>query len=1255
MSKQLGSKLREDILFEVFSNLTEKTKNTLEQNSDIVDRHNAYTLYVLVVVVFFMGCRPVRDILCDISADEINEGFIYFSDKFRRKRTALRLCGAPPFIVDLLKNYNRHLLGLACAIRRDGRNWTEIRDVATALHFGKRSIGVPYFFLISKNSKTKTITRKYIKGALSDCGYIESNIGRHWFATTSLERHFSPVISAGQLGHYYRKHHFLGRNSSLSILDVMRQQGEFVQDRIEELPIELLKGIYPYDSSWSKSSNLKIQTRFKIHQSELGPDRRHRRRREKYKKARVFVAALIKYLRGRTQNRLPRDKRLELKIKNECKSNGYPSADAWKPYHYFIHNNPEAQDFNPLEYEPTQSKVEANPITSNIVADYGALLKLRNLWKDHLNNIKTLTIIDRIALATINAALYGALCDARLLSLLPNAILTHSYVTAGIVHIELYEVIEGKRQWLTRWEPDLLTFILIAGIMRYGLKSNNTIKEVPITRIKKAIQAHLQAIGLATSGDIFNDLQEISKIQIQVEFPGFIGTQGPDFMYKNVLPEVPFVRMLTGKVPSNYSTVKEINSKTKASASSLREINSPSRKELRRATKELTKLLRKIDEDKKSGRKTGSKERLNRHTANELRKLGTQFSNAPQIFQALVDWSVFLCEYGTPKEPNLATSTLCRYIPIIANHIIERIGLQSLSSISSDQYENIYLAALRTDKDDVQIRSMIFAQFHQFVVDSYSVEECKILDEITSDNNPYAFSGANIVSDAEYQRAIEFVQKDSLLGPRLNTQYKCLLIMMFHFGLRIGEALCQQKRDIQINEDSNRIVIQVRKRTLNRLKSKNAVRQVLAASTLSKDEFRVIERLTREIELTEKSQSLGLFTKIASEPELISEAEARRYLSIVLKSITQDPNVKLHTLRHSFITRNFANLSHQVYRSNLSYWYSEIAISSDNITNGISLACPLAGLSTMSGHEDLHTTFKTYVHCRQKLFNSADELVLVEQLKKVTLALFLHESSSNLRKRHKDIIVAVKKSLKVAPFFSLADSQYTEFSQEATKGTIEKLLRYQKRQNISPTMIEHVFFRQSKLNLNQSLEGFQFGLTQIKLKQLLDIAEKSEHESKFQSYQLYRVNADQELIQKENSIKAIHLSKKEHEHLQVELTHLENVDLTIWNEQQKKTFIDGVDTWKKIIDGKHNDLVADRDYMLTDIFNLANQIGFKFKCTGGKRLNGKSQKRRDSLDYVFEPSLTRGRSSIRHEYSFHKLIFILLCWYEVNHINWRTL
>src|SRR5690554_2657154 len=98
-----GSQLqvKDEVIVMLFAHLRGEVGNS----NSLIDFHNSYTLYVLHLLNFATGHRPVRDPFEDIRSIDLNGGKIFISDKEARDVDASRTLIIPSVAIEQVNAY----------------------------------------------------------------------------------------------------------------------------------------------------------------------------------------------------------------------------------------------------------------------------------------------------------------------------------------------------------------------------------------------------------------------------------------------------------------------------------------------------------------------------------------------------------------------------------------------------------------------------------------------------------------------------------------------------------------------------------------------------------------------------------------------------------------------------------------------------------------------------------------------------------------------------------------------------------------------------------------------------------------------------------------------------------------------------------------------------------------------------------------------------------------------------------------------
>lgn len=220
-----------------------RRKNRLSE-SFLVEFHNVYVSYCLLMLGFMTGYRSVRDPLHDESNIDWDTGFIVISDKDDDHNYNSRITWVPPVCLQQLKEYKLHRYrlieritlkngSLANALKiqkeqEDRFNWGRKRkatDRSEATNHKKEHSPPPFFFYLTTNFLPKGVGVTNLRDKIHWSYSLPLNANRHYLRTKLAEECVSGEIIDAYMGHWDRGREPFGRFSTLSP-DEFRKQLE---------------------------------------------------------------------------------------------------------------------------------------------------------------------------------------------------------------------------------------------------------------------------------------------------------------------------------------------------------------------------------------------------------------------------------------------------------------------------------------------------------------------------------------------------------------------------------------------------------------------------------------------------------------------------------------------------------------------------------------------------------------------------------------------------------------------------------------------------------------------------------------------------------------------------------------------------------------------------------------------------------------------------------------------------------------------
>jgi len=188
-----------------------------------LERHNRFSIYVMEMLYFLTGHRPVRRAFADERNFDLAAGLLLVSDKDREDATNTRLVPLASVALDQIGKYRRYveyILGTKA-------------DWACHSPYRRSSIPRPFIFLI--DARNPRVWRPVLWQDLKRCrrGYMQavSNVQRSGLSTRLSEAGCRDVYIDAVLGHWHSGLNPYGAYSSLSVSTLDR----IVRPKLERL------------------------------------------------------------------------------------------------------------------------------------------------------------------------------------------------------------------------------------------------------------------------------------------------------------------------------------------------------------------------------------------------------------------------------------------------------------------------------------------------------------------------------------------------------------------------------------------------------------------------------------------------------------------------------------------------------------------------------------------------------------------------------------------------------------------------------------------------------------------------------------------------------------------------------------------------------------------------------------------------------------------------------------------------------------
>lgn len=1136
--------------------------------------HNAYTDFCLALLFCATGHRAVADPFDSRRLFDLETRTLLISDKVIEESRAWRLVSLAEIATVQIKAYDSYLPKLAAHLA-DTPESGELVAKISGLTQGYEPI--PYFFYLDENQlgKVRRITVSELNKRWSAYWPMPIGMLRHITATELKRQSGRTDWVAIQLGHSTGMSHVFGKASTLPVLETLRKISACTDIYMQQLGWKNVNS--PLRMPSISLTNMVIQKRASV---AFGSSERSALRQEASQRRSLLVKKSIDLVLQQ-EKALPTPDQFHKIIENLITEAAQEKSNAnsyIKLFYRYIGMQRGGKDLlrrlpriRQLEYEPS-------PFNERSLIDYRELLQIRSAFIKMLEekgrHKESFELEERIGQIIFSAALFGGIANKERLEQLKTAIIKHTYQLQDFIFVDI-SLFATEPAPVFRWFPDSLSKLLIIGLFRSKLTEQDASLKKTHDYIKK-IGDHLNI----DTKDILAKLEFMSSTALLFEVPGYIRS-----CLRGETPAVSlglsaFVRVVTDTaLVSEPDLIKNSDLDGSWSPAIGQHIKSSS------ADRSFIKLLRKKFTDSKTIESKGNKLISKKIKEALIKNLKQEFNNSVKttsLHAAVVAWAVYLSSKGTRFKTILKPRTIENYVFLIANSLLSSVIQNDFLSCDESGFEEIYLRTI--ESADTNRRFDLVSrlrEFHSFLIDNYEADDIEwsaiyaaagIFVEPT-------FADANFISECEYLDVLASISSDETLSEQLSIQYSILIFFGYRFGLRFGEALKVQYKDIQYNNEN--FSIWIHNSIFGETKSPAGVRIVLLLEKLSTIEISIIEKaFNYAAECFAEDTQAALASQDANSREMIDRYSAASYISKQLKSITGDNSIRFHHLRHSWATRIFITLNTDkdpvIFKQFSSSEYNQEQII--EFIGTTEEAYPLRSLMTAIGHSNESTTLASYVHSIDQISMIAFDSANRNNLNNLVQSYALKRSTDDLRQRKsRGLNNNVDDSI---PCPNIKTKSREREYKETILSTHEK---------ISLNNIDLILrrFSNSQNDLSKSKQNInkisnRLFIDPIQVEKIVQVATSIERVSGFTCYKLYKKTddpivksgtqgQDRNLLKRENTrIKEILTSVNSHlSRLSDDETELIRNGLRVWMKTYNKIGFNIISDFKEL-----NDLIS---------------------------------------------------------------------------------
>ncbi len=947
--------------------------NSCKNGFDAISRHNAFVDYCLALLFSATGHRPVQDPFESLSQFDFEAGLVLISDKVVIEERAWRLVALPELAVHQTEAYRIHLANLVHYLARDMRNV----GLANRVHrlASDNAPDLPLFFYLEHTEKGVAfvhVSPASVSARWGEYWPFPLSVLRHVHATGLLEKSERADWVEIQLGHVNGVDHPFGRTGDRSPLTLLSEIRTCMQGVLLDMGWKCVAPPMrrPPTSVFRLREGMPSGSRLLCHQ-ERAFEREKRRG-----PIRVLVRTVLEEA---TREKALREFDAEefqnfiLSLINRLVNSGYSSNFGVRLIYRLIRRQRGGQQLLRRASRIREIDPEPSPFAEDSLIQYRNLRHLRLAFWAYLDQRGSDggEIVSEIRLAeiTISAALFGGLASAQRLQALGENIVNSTYKLRGQVFVDIPLTGDAGGP-VYRWHPDPTSKSLIIGLP-VGKRGGGRNSWKPL---KKEIDHILQQLDESAKLS-FRDIAKLSDAGLCVEAPGYLRAVLTGNVPAVSLPLAQYVRVVT-------DSVLQTEVKGEVGPEGIRGGWLPDTRRARRSANaaEPDEFVRRFGKVMADCRKMPVKGHIypSKKSKRCLVNLIQQEFGNPALWSSaallLAAWAVHLCRFGTRFHKKIQFSTVTRYVLMVAKPVLRRSKNEDFLSLPDVVYEDFYISAL--DWVGPRRRPAMagrLEEFHKFLVEQYAIEDLDwgVIWQAAGSEPKVTYADANLLTEQEYRRTLACVNGDTLLPERLRIQYCALLFFGFRFGLRFGESWRLLVRDLHYEPGQQAVGLVVSSSIFGEVKTEAGQRYVFAMESLQPEERQVLDHLVADGQQAFRADGLApLFSEVSGSRTLIDRAQTTWYLHAVMRSVTGDPSIRYHHLRHGWATRMFVfQNSFACAKTSLDTNVRAFAPSSIDASDWADFIgrYPLRAIATAMGHAHETTTIASYVHCADRL------------------------------------------------------------------------------------------------------------------------------------------------------------------------------------------------------------------------------------------------------------------------------------------------
>ncbi len=981
--------------------------------SYIINFHNAYTSYCVILLGYFTGYRAVFDPFYSQTEIDLDSGFLVISDKDGNDYYNSRTVWLPEICIKQLEKYNSHRIAIMEKLtllnpilseqikNKEQLNWT-----------GKRTKNhIPFLFFLNESCNYLAVCSKSLHKFVSWSYELPLNTNRHFLRTKFREKNIPGEICDGLLGHWECGQEPYGRFSTLSPSDFKNKIRKPLEELSEESNWTVVQGL---QSQYSEFDPFEFPPKKNKDQNEQGKKGGHSLREEKRKcrqakereKQHKLVLAILrveepKLLEDIYSLKIKDERVNELfkKVYQDCHGHTIKIRHNYliailekgvkeKEWELLIPNLllnqfRDQTPHTPKNFIPLKAlsllrykfiKSIEDPQFYSLGEKYCSKLRVKPS-KSRKIDIFQLQAAQIIFSAIVN----GALLNKTWISCLGRAIEETMIFDDNVMWLEMELNVgagDSAHTIYHRWYPDPLTTLLI-------LRWRKNKLEWPKETEKNLLSRYYSCLGVKPNEEpTLSQLITAATTRIGLKIPQYLVHYAKSNKLGQSLSPITWNRLIKDHVikPNKIKPSKEkIEDKNRSLSLKNNQFKKTSQyTDQHSKYKEFRNILSKYHYKKAPDLSVINK---------QINLFLTKKNKLSSILRVIVMWTLKMMTSNSITGYKKKPSSMLTYLSSIAPRLIIYASDFDIFRLTQDEWVDIYDFVIKSAPvpklNQQAYKAGRLKEFQRFLELEFGVAKVEIEDIAGVATKV----DTNILTPKEFSRICNYFDKGIAKGNRLCEIQKLLLILGFRCGLRRFESAKLTLTDLQDEQEilvgktlqSPRQELLIRYNIYGKVKSFSSIRRIPLYSLLTSKELDQLIQWKRKrlAEISKhKITNQLLFCLSGQDSKILKDKDSFYPIQKAMRNVSGDENLRFHHLRHSFanftLLRLIDDASHELLPKK---WITdktnnELLPLIEKSTRAhlllIKDSAPtrkmLYAVSQLCGHLDPQETMSTYLH-----------------------------------------------------------------------------------------------------------------------------------------------------------------------------------------------------------------------------------------------------------------------------------------------------